>query len=122
MTQEHLAIKADLNKSYISRLETDHRDVSPTLTTIKDIAKALDICPTLLLPCNCASCSIKNTEIEKLKCKQKVLALYSKAIDISSRLVEYELDNFNQIDKKNLSYGDSKYMRDNKLIELVKQN
>jgi transcriptional regulator with XRE-family HTH domain len=41
MTQEQLAFKADLDRTYISRLEHDR--MSPTLDTLLQLGDALDV-------------------------------------------------------------------------------
>ncbi len=53
MTQRQLAIKCRLNQSYISQLENNHpRTKSPTLIVIFRIARALEICPHMLVQYN----------------------------------------------------------------------
>gem|GEM_PF-1507858 len=53
MTQYELAKKCRINQSYISQLESNHpRAKSPTLRTMFRIAKALDICPHILVQYN----------------------------------------------------------------------
>lgn len=59
MTQNELAIKANITQPYISDLEKGCvREKSPTLRVIEYIATALKICPFLLLSCgkHCNSC------------------------------------------------------------------
>ena len=46
-TQEQLAEKADLDRTYISGLERGIRN--PTITIVAQLAKALNISPTALL-------------------------------------------------------------------------
>lgn len=53
MTQKELARKARLRQSYISQLERKHpKAKSPTLRIAFRIARALDICPRLLVRYN----------------------------------------------------------------------
>ena len=47
LTQEALAAKADLSRTYLARLETARQD--PTLSTMVKLAKALDVPVTALL-------------------------------------------------------------------------
>jgi DNA-binding XRE family transcriptional regulator len=50
MTQAELARKANIKQSYISQLEKDNVKVkSPTLKVIFRIAKALGVCPHVLV-------------------------------------------------------------------------
>ena len=59
LTQEELSFKTDLSQSYISELETNSNIVNPTLSTINELAKALNVCPKELLHCDCAKCRDK---------------------------------------------------------------
>lgn len=53
MTQHELARKCKLNRSYISQLENNHpKAKSPTLRIMFRIARALEICPHMLVQYN----------------------------------------------------------------------
>ncbi|MCR3760442.1 helix-turn-helix transcriptional regulator [Clostridium felsineum] len=54
MTQRELAKKARLKQSYISELERGNYNKykSPTMRTVSRLAKALDVCPHLLVRYN----------------------------------------------------------------------
>ncbi len=61
MTQNQLAIRANITQPYVSDLEKGIvRKKSPTIKVIEDLAEALKICPFLLLSCdrhiNCINC------------------------------------------------------------------
>lgn len=60
LTQEELSFRTDLSQSYISELETNSKVVNPTLSTINELAKALNVCPKQLLHCDCAKCNGKD--------------------------------------------------------------
>lgn len=57
MSQKALAIETGLTQQYISELESNHRDRSPTLDTLSSIAEALEVCPLNLLECHCKYCN-----------------------------------------------------------------
>lgn len=61
ISQEQLSIKSGISQSYISKLESLDRIVSPTLTTLCSMGKAFGICPLRLIKCNidCTVCPIK---------------------------------------------------------------
>lgn len=67
MTQDELAEKCNLNRSYISKIERDNsiRTHSPRLTTIENIALELKVCPNSILRYMCQSCTINKD------CKKK---------------------------------------------------
>jgi len=65
LTQLELARKSGLTQQFISQLESNERAKSPTLRTIEILAKALDICPYLLIEYSCETCN--KTETCKLK-------------------------------------------------------
>lgn len=67
MTQSQLAELSGLDRSYISRLETDniYRDRSPTLQVIEKLALALNVCAVDLIWYECSECLINET------CKKK---------------------------------------------------
>lgn len=53
LTQRELAALAKIKQSYISQLENNHPHAkSPTLRVMFKIAKALDVCPHLLVRYN----------------------------------------------------------------------
>lgn len=58
ITQEELSYRSGVSQGYISYLERDNiaRDKSPTLEIIEKIAKGLNVCPLILLGCNCLNC------------------------------------------------------------------
>lgn len=60
LTQEELSFMTDLSQSYISELETNGKIVNPTLSTINDLAKALNVCPKDILYCDCDKCKGKD--------------------------------------------------------------
>lgn len=60
MTQKELSFMTDLSQSYISELETNGKIVNPTLSTINELAKALNVCPKDLLHCDCEKCKGKD--------------------------------------------------------------
>lgn len=66
MTQTELAAKSGINQSYLSQLERNAPDApSPTLRVLFNIAKALDVCPHVLVrydtncPLDCVNDCIK---------------------------------------------------------------
>lgn len=109
-TQEYVAKKIDKSVSYISKLERFNRSENPTLQVIIDIANVFDVCPFILLTCNCSECEIKKDEMERLKCKKDLLDMLSRSIVLSSEIVENEIENFDKLGGK-LTYGDSKHIR-----------
>ena len=62
MTQSQLAEKVCVTQQYIAMLEADNivRNRSPKLSTLLDIAFALDICPKDIIYHSCTHCEIKN--------------------------------------------------------------
>lgn len=76
MTQDELAKRTGLSQTYISFLEKEgfSRDKSPTLQTIEILAKGLGVCGMSLLEYNCELCSIKTNPIDRIACKQNLLA------------------------------------------------
>lgn len=56
ITQEKLSNLTGLSQSYISSLESSCEKVNPTINTISEIAKALDVCPLDIISCNCEKC------------------------------------------------------------------
>lgn len=60
LTQAQLAELTGLDRSYISRLETENlvRDRTPTLLVIKKISEALNVCAIDLIWFSCNDCSI----------------------------------------------------------------
>lgn len=72
LTQKELAEKSGLTQSYISQLESSLRVTSPTLQTIETIAKALEICPCILISYDCDKCNIvKLKEIDVDECSKE---------------------------------------------------
>lgn len=58
MTQGELAIRCNINQSYISQLENNHpKAKSPTLKSMFKIAVALGICPHVLTKYNIPFCN-----------------------------------------------------------------
>lgn len=55
-TQAELAKKTEIDQSYISILESNHRKKSPTLKMLENLAKTLEICPLELIECECEHC------------------------------------------------------------------
>ncbi len=77
MTQKELATKSNIRQSYISQLEENNPTKSPTLRTVFKIAKALDVCPYLLVQVKCKkkydlTCSM----ICKFRIKNKPFSLF----------------------------------------------
>jgi len=62
MTQSQLAEKIGVSQQYIAMLEADNivRNRSPRLSTLLDIAIALNICPKDILFHSCNYCEINN--------------------------------------------------------------
>ena len=60
LTQEELSFRTELSQSYISELETNSFVKNPTLSTINELAKALNVCPKDLLYCDCDKCKSKD--------------------------------------------------------------
>ncbi|WP_291566827.1 MULTISPECIES: helix-turn-helix domain-containing protein [unclassified Clostridium] len=60
ISQKELADSTDVSQSYLSSLETDDRQKSPTLRTIEKIAEGLNVCPLELIECNCCKCKNKD--------------------------------------------------------------
>lgn len=56
ISQKELAEQIGMTQAYISELESNSRDKSPTLHTIEKIAEALEVCPLDLLECHCKYC------------------------------------------------------------------
>lgn len=69
LTQEQLAELAGIDRSYISRLETENitRDRSPTLATLEKLAFALEVCPQDLAFYSCTKCKLNNKCLRKNK-------------------------------------------------------
>jgi transcriptional regulator with XRE-family HTH domain len=83
LTQAQLAELTGLDRSYISRIETENisRDRSPTLLVIKKLSIALNVCPTDLIWYSCDDCSIsencsKKNEIDLENLMEKTLEYY----------------------------------------------
>jgi transcriptional regulator with XRE-family HTH domain len=53
ITQAELVRLSGLSQSYISALENNTSNKSPSIKTIRTLADALDVCPLKLLQCNC---------------------------------------------------------------------
>lgn len=53
ITQAELVRLSGLSQSYISALENNTSNKSPSIETIRTLADALDVCPLKLLQCNC---------------------------------------------------------------------
>lgn len=66
LSQEKLAEKCGVDRSYISKLEQDNitRAISPRLSFILILAESLDVCPNSILRLHCEDCLRFN------KCKQ----------------------------------------------------
>ena len=74
LTQKELAKRCGLTQSYISQLESNLRITSPTLQTIETIAKALEICPYILISYDCDKCNVvklKGIDIEE--CREETM-------------------------------------------------
>ena len=67
LTQAQLAELSGLDRSYISRLETENlvRDRSPTLLVIERLAIALNVCAIDLIWYSCNDCSISKDCVKK---------------------------------------------------------
>lgn len=61
LTQEQLAIKANISQSHLSDIETCKK--SPTVRVLYSIAKALDVCPGVLLEYKCNCCCKKKSRL-----------------------------------------------------------
>lgn len=67
LTQKQLAEMTGLSQSYISQLESNKSYKAPTMATVLSLAKALGVCPTILINYDCDNCNIKN--VDRVKCK-----------------------------------------------------
>lgn len=109
ITQEELADRINTSASYISKIE--NKNINPGLNNIIRLAGELNICPSLLLNCNCVNCNLKIDHKERLECKMKTLNLLELYVNASKELVEFELNNFDTILEKDITFGDVSHLR-----------
>ena len=80
LTQKELAEISGISQSYISEIENVNSSSAPTLQAVVQIAKALKICPTLLLTVDCNCCDVYHKEEDRIKCKKSTGEIYLKAV------------------------------------------
>lgn len=60
ISQPELSKITGISQSYLSSLEANDRQKSPTLRTLEKIAEGLNLCPLELIECNCGKCKNKD--------------------------------------------------------------
>lgn len=114
LTQEMLADRINTSASYISKIE--NKNIDPNLKNMVKISGELNICPTILMNCSCQNCNLKIEPKERLECKKITLNKLEKYLELSKKLVEYELENVHVLSESELSYGDASFLRRNKKL------
>lgn len=72
LTQNDLAIKANLNQTYVSRLENNNfRYKTNERDKFIAICKALKVCPSQVIVHDCNNCVIRTTQHERKLCRDK---------------------------------------------------
>lgn len=110
ITQEELANKINTSPSYVCKVENNY-NINPSLSNIIKIAEQLDVCPSVIMSCNCVNCKLKTESKARLKCKKRTLDTLKGYLSLSNELVEYEINNYGAILEEDLTFGDISYLR-----------